>query len=174
MTTLSEMPRIERIKKRHLLKKRDKKEHLAKIEVDIGSQIIGLEEKAQLEAGVLDDGQRVLLLDGDILFFEQEGRMFPSLHAVLNGLVTIPFVTVDMGAVRFVVNGADIMRPGITKVDDDVKEDSIVAIVDERHRKPLAIGVAMLGAEDILSASSGKVILSKHHVNDALWNFSKG
>ena len=167
------MPKIERIKKRHLLKKREHKEEIARIEQEIGSSITQLDTKTQLEGGILDDGSRILLLNGEIIFFEHEGRMFPALRALLDDLIDVPRVTVDMGAVRFVVNGADIMRPGITEIDDRVKENGIVVIVDENHSKPLAVGVAKMSAESLRAASGGKVIKSIHHINDDLWIFGR-
>jgi PUA-domain protein len=167
------MPKIERIKKRHLLKKREQRDEITRIEKEIGSPIERLDAKTQLEGGLLDDGSRILLLDGEIIFFEHEGRMFPALRALLDGLIDVPKVTVDMGAVRFVVNGADIMRPGITEIDNRVKENGIVVIVDENHGKPLAVGVSKMSAEPLRAASHGKVIRSIHHINDDLWIFGK-
>ena len=166
------MPKIERIKKRHLLKKREQREEIERIQSDLGSSI-GLDAKTKLEGGVLDDGSRILLLNNEIIFFEYEGRNYPTLRALLDGIIVIPTVTVDMGAVKFVVNGADIMRPGVTTVDDSVSADGIVAIVDERHGKPLAVGVSKLSASDIMAATSGKVVKSIHHINDDLWDFGK-
>lgn len=167
------MPKIERIKKRHLLKKREQRDEIARIEQEIGSSIVGLDAKSHLEGGVLNDGSRVLLFNGEIVFFQHEGRMFPALRAILNSLIDVPRVTVDMGAVKFVVNGADIMRPGITHVDDRVKKNGIVVVVDENHGKPLAVGVSKLSAESLRTATSGKVIKSIHHINDDLWVFGK-
>ncbi|MHA2379503.1 MAG: RNA-binding protein [Candidatus Thorarchaeota archaeon] len=167
------MPKIDRIKRRHLLKKRAQKEYMDRIERDLGTRAAGFDPKARLEEGVLDEGTHILLYEGEILFFEEEGRLIPTLHALLDGILTVPTVTVDMGAVRFVANGADIMRPGVTKVDDGIVEGSVVAVVDERHGKPLAVGVSLMSSEDILAATHGKVILSRHHVNDAMWDFGK-
>ena len=167
------MPKIERIKKRHLLKKREQRDEIAKIEQEIGASIKGIDVKAHLEGGVLDDGSRVLLLDGEIVFFQHEGRMFPALRALLNGLIDVPRITVDMGAVKFVVNGADIMRPGITQVDARVKENGIVVVVDENHGKALAVGISKMSAEALRAATGGKVIKSIHHINDDLWIFGK-
>ncbi|MFW9976348.1 MAG: DUF1947 domain-containing protein [Candidatus Thorarchaeota archaeon] len=167
------MPKIERIKKRHPLKKREQRDEIAKIENEIGSSIRGLDTKSQLEGGILDDGSRILLLNGDIIFFQHEGRMFPTLRALLNNLVDLPRVTVDMGAVKFVVNGADIMRPGITQVDDRVRENSVVVVVDENHGKPLAVGISLMAADELRAVSSGKVIKSVHHINDDLWVFGR-
>ena len=155
------------------MKKREKRDEIARIENEIGAPIERLDAKTQLEGGVLDDGSRILLLEGEIIFFEHEGRMFPALRALLDGLIDVPKITVDMGAVRFVVNGADIMRPGITEIDDRVRENGIVVIVDENHGKALAVGVSKMSAETLRAASGGKVIKSIHHINDDLWVFGK-
>ncbi len=165
------MPKIERIRKRHPMKKRDQRRELERIENILSSSITGLDEKSKLEEGVLDDGSRVILVEGEIIFFETDGVLFPTLRALLSEVVKIPKVTVDMGAVKFVVNGADIMRPGITHIEDGIKTGSIVAIIDERHGKPLAVGISKMSSEELRSAISGKVIQSIHHVGDKLWKF---
>jgi PUA domain protein len=168
------MPKFERIRKRHLLKKSVHRRELENIEKVLGAPITGLDAKARFEEGFLDDGSRVLILDDTILFFEYRGLIIPTIHALLEDKVKLPQVTVDMGAVRYVVNGADIMRPGVTKIDEGISKGSVVAIVDERHGKPLAIGISKLDTEDMRLADGGKVIESIHYVNDALWDFSKG
>ncbi|MFW9848749.1 MAG: DUF1947 domain-containing protein [Candidatus Thorarchaeota archaeon] len=167
------MPKIEKIKKRHLLKRKQQKAELEKIESALGTEI-RVDVGTQLETGILDDDTRVLIYQNEILFFERENRFFPTLHALLKDMISIPRIAVDMGAIRYVVNGADIMRPGITKIDDDVRKNAAVAIVDETHGKPLAVGIATMDSEEMRSATSGKVVLSVHHVNDRLWDFTKG
>jgi PUA domain protein len=77
---------------------------------------------------------------------------------------------VDGGAIPYVVNGADVMRPGIVSVSDDVKVKEPVQIVDERHGKPLAIGIALLDAPDMRARISGKMCKNFHHVSDEIWN----
>lgn len=167
------MPKIERIKKRHLLKKRAQREYMDRIEKELGAQPASLDPRVKLEEGILDTGDHIILYEGEIIFFEEDGRLLPTLHALLRGVIVVPTVTVDMGAVRFVVNGADIMRPGITKIEDGIAAGSVVAIVDERHGKPLAVGISKMSTEELRAASEGKVIMSKHHVNDPLWDFGK-
>ncbi|MHA2462198.1 MAG: DUF1947 domain-containing protein [Candidatus Thorarchaeota archaeon] len=167
------MPKIERVRKRHLMKKREMKRELERIEKILSSPVVGLGAKSQFEEGILDDGSRIIILNNEIIFFEEDGNLYPTLRALLDGIVKIPQIAVDMGAVKFVVNGADIMRPGITAIDDDILEGSVVAVIDERHGKPLAVGVSKMSSEDLRAATSGKVILSVHHINDDLWNFSK-
>ena len=115
------MPKIDRLKKRHLLKKRDRRARLEQIETGLGVSVENLDDRANLEEGLLDEGTTVLLLDGSIIFFELEKRLVPTLYALLEGYIRVPHITVDMGAVKYVVNGADIMRPGVTKIDDGIE-----------------------------------------------------
>ena len=168
-----EMPAIEKIRKRHLMKRKAQKRFLEQLGKSLGTEIVNLDEDSRFEEGVLDDGSRIILLNGEILFFEEDGDMIPSLRALLAGIMTIPRIVVDMGAVRFVVNGADIMRPGVTELDDTIQKGSIVAIVDETHGKPLAVGIAQMDAAAMKSATGGKVVISKHHIGDPLWEFGK-
>ncbi len=74
-----------------------------------------------------------------------------------------------MGAVKFVVNGADIMRPGIVEIAD-VNEGEYVVIVDENNRKALAVGIALYSGEEMKQKDGGKVIKNIHYVGDELWN----
>src|SRR5262249_38058559 len=83
-----------------------------------------------------------------------------------------PFITVDMRAVKFVCNGANIMRPGITTFQFFSK-DSIVVIKDENHLKPLSVGIAVQHSDDAVSKNHGCVILNLHYVGDSLWEVYK-
>ena len=74
-----------------------------------------------------------------------------------------------MGAVRFVVNGADIMRPGIVEIQAGIEKDDFVAVVDKNNKKPLAVGIALYSSEEMRVMASGKVIKNIHYVGDELW-----
>ena len=80
-------------------------------------------------------------------------------------------VTVDMGAIRFVSNGADIMSPGIVDASEGVEAGDIVLIIDETHAKPLAIGVSLISGKEMVENDSGKAVETKHYVGDDIWNF---
>jgi PUA-domain protein len=90
---------------------------------------------------------------------------------VLGAIELMPkkrLVVVDAGAVRFVVNGADIMKPGIVSADPEIAVGDLVVIVEVRHQKPLAIGRALVAGTDM--NGEGKAVKSLHHVGDAIWN----
>lgn len=79
-------------------------------------------------------------------------------------------VTVDAGAVSFVSDGADVMRPGITDADPAIDAGDYVVIVEEAHGKALAIGEALTDGGDMVG-EAGKVVASIHHVGDELFTY---
>ena len=75
-----------------------------------------------------------------------------------------------MGAVKFVASGADIMRPGVVDIPEEISEGELITIVDENNKKPLAIGKALFNSKDMQELSTGKCIESVHYIGDAIWN----
>lgn len=117
----------------------------------------------------LIDVFNVILIDGKLLLFSTDGEYFPTVRGALELGLAKHIVIVDAGAVRFVVNGADIMCPGIVSADREIKEGDLVIIKEETHEKPLAIGRALIPGENMVG-ESGKAIKSLHYVGDKLWN----
>jgi len=85
----------------------------------------------------------------------------------------LPRITVDMGAVPHVVGGADIMAPGIRKVEGTFGEKELVVIIDEKHGKFLSVGRSLLGSEALAATKKGKVIVNVHYVGDVVWETIK-
>ncbi len=128
----------------------------------------------------IDKGANVALVedeyvvaDSEFLFFLHEDKLVPTLRLLLRENF-LKKIEVNMGAVPFMVKGADLMRPGIVGIDTDVKEGDFVAIVDENHNKPVAVGESLFSKEEMLGMETGKMILNIHHVGDDVWNFQKG
>lgn len=133
-----------------------------------GEEMSGLENKT-LEKITLEE-YSIILVDGKPLLFEIEGHLFPTVRGALELGLQKRVVTVDKGAIRFVSNGADIMAPGVVAADSEIKEGDLVIIVEETHKKALAIGKALMGGLEMVEATSGKAIKSITHVGDKLWN----
>jgi len=87
-------------------------------------------------------------------------------------LKKFPYVTVDMGAVKFVCKGANIMRPGITKFSD-FDRDEIVCVVEESQNKFLAVGKAEMSSKELDDTSKGEVIKNMHYISDDFWESKK-
>jgi len=87
-------------------------------------------------------------------------------------LEKFPYVMVDMGAVKFMCNGANVMRPGITKYSE-FKKDQIVCVIEESQHKFLAVGKSMVASDEMPSMKKGEVVKNMHFISDRFWEFGK-
>jgi PUA-domain protein len=124
-------------------------------------------EKVDLE----DADWEVVLVDGEPLVLYVDGEPFVTVQGANALEPEEGVVTVDAGAVQFVSDGADVMRPGITEAGDDIAAGDLVVINEESHGKYLAIGRARVDGDEMLG-DEGKVIDSIHHVGDDLYEFN--
>jgi PUA domain protein len=106
------------------------------------------------------------------MFFDSNGNTFPTLmnKAVLDKL---PTLTVDMGAVPHLCNGADIMAPGIVKIAGQFLAEAIVVVLDEKFSKPIALAKSLYNSEKLSGKKRGKVALNIHYVGDRFWKAFK-
>ena len=113
----------------------------------------------------------VVLIDGEpqVAYFDEEP--FLTVRGANAYEPTDRLVIVDAGAVSFVSDGADVMRPGIADVRGDVAEGDLVLIAEESHEKVLAVGRSRVDGDELLG-DSGKVVDSLHFVGDELYGFS--
>ena len=124
-------------------------------------------EKVEFE----DSDWDVVLVDDDPLVLYVESEPFLTVQGANAHPPERGVVTVDAGAVSFVSDGADVMRPGIVEADEAIEAGDLVAINEESHGKFLAIGRARTSGDDMVG-DSGKVVESIHHVGDDLFEFS--
>ncbi len=150
---------------------------LSKREIkDISSSIspfVPISPKQKVEI-VTRDKCTIMYLDDKPILFEFKDRWLPLLRLIIDGSISVPYkkVTVDMGAIKFVSNGADIMRPGVSSIEDGIEKDDLVLVVDENHGKILALGIALLDSSGMRSASGGKIIKNAHAAGDVLWELT--
>jgi PUA domain protein len=155
-----------KIKNRHRLKAKDIKQ--LQDELKRTFTIDFFNERSSVEKGEFDN-QTIILIDGEPCFMFYENKIIFTLHGLEKFKPKQNFVVVDMGAVRFVTNGADVMAPGIVDADLKIVENDQVWICDEIHRKPLAIGIANMTGEQMRNEKKGKAIKTVHFVGDNLW-----
>lgn len=157
-----------KIKNRHRLKTRDIRKYIDDLKNIF--QDVFFDERSSVETGDLN-GRNIIFIDGEPSFMSYEGKIVFTLHGLNKYKPKKNFVVVDIGAVRFVTNGADVMAPGVVDADTDISLGDQVWICDETHHKSLAIGIALVSGEDMISKSQGKVITTIHYVGDDLWNY---
>lgn len=160
------------VKSRHHLRSDEVRELEAAVNERLGVDLDGdTYELVETESGPFD----VVLVDDEPLamYYEDDGERQPFL-TVRGANATDPIrrvVTVDAGAVSFVSDGADVMRPGIVGADDAISAGDLVVIAEETHQKVLAVGRARVAGEEMVG-DSGKVVDSIHHVGDELYTFA--
>jgi PUA domain protein len=157
-----------KIKSRHHLKGSESKKILKTIEpfLEDSQALRGL----SLEVAETDQDFNLILLKGRPVFMMLENGPFFTVRGALEFAPKKNMVIVDSGAVSFIVNGADVMAPGIVDADPEIAPGDPVVVAEERHRKPLAVGVALLPGSEM--RGSGKAVKSVHHVGDELWDMS--
>ena len=116
--------------------------------------------------------------DFDVII--QNGHIFALVvddvtHLSVRGLLSITpqtgWVQVDMGAVPYVCNGANVMSAGINDASSEVVEGQYVWIREESQHKPLAVGKSLLSSQEMLNSDKGKAIKALHYIGDKVWNY---
>ncbi len=163
------------IKHRHFIQKSQIKELQDDIlkHYDEGFVAQIFPKKARIELIQTDDGDTLYAVNNVLKLWKSKEGYIPVLTLLLNKQVELKKIVVDKGAIRFVTNAADVMRPGITQIDPSIKKDDIVVIVDENHDRALAIGKSMLDAKQMEEKNSGKVVRNLHTIQDDVWKFEK-
>jgi PUA domain protein len=157
------------IKKRHAIKKSQISALLKKLHETIGEDA-SLYDAPMIEIAETASKFNIYVIDKKSLIMEQDTWAFPTLR----GAILRPFsgrrIVVDMGTVPYMINGADVMRPGVVSVTDDVVAGRPALVVDENHNKPLAVVISLYDAAEIIALGMGRVAKNMHHIGDDLWN----
>lgn len=158
--------------RRYTLKSKESKQILAqasqKLKINLET-LFGSKTNAEIVESETGD---LILIDGKPTLFKDNDTFFPTLTAT--EIVTLlPKAVVDMGAVRFVCNGADVMAPGVVRYEGSFARGDVIVVVDVTHGKPLALGEALHSSEEARKIRQGPVVKSKHYVSDKVWSFAK-
>ena len=111
---------------------------------------------------IVGNGVKVLKINDEYVPFLSETEM----------LEKFPYVMVDMGAVKFMCKGANVMRPGIKKFSE-FEKDSIICVIEESHHKFLAVGKTIISSKEMESMEKGEVIKNLHYISDKFWEIGK-
>ena len=116
---------------------------------------------------------KVIIVENLMIGFIQDGKAFLTIRGLLKYPMDKSFVTVDMGAIKFVINGADVMGPGIVDADSGINAGDFVWVRDEKNKKPLAVGRALISGTEMKEKKPGKAIKSILFVGDKLWKIDE-
>ena len=148
--------------KRKVLGRRD----VRSLKEEAGSLLGSVDTNAVSQA-TLEDGSTVYIFFKEIILARKKDILFPTL--INSAIDDLPSALVDMGAIPYVCNGADVMAPGIMDIEGEFEKEGLLVIRDVKHRKALGIGAALYSSEEMRGLKKGKAILNLHYVGDKIW-----
>lgn len=160
---------VPRASRRHFLKEKDVKRLL----IDFSGRLkVEVEQLFESKPGIeITEAQnsKVFVINGKPLLAKSGEELIPTL-AFDKLFPFLPKVVVDMGAVPHVCNGADVMAPGVVRIEGDFDKEDFLLITDEHHNKPLAIGIALFNSQVTNRLQHGKIVKTIHYVGDKIWD----
>lgn len=154
-----------RIRKRKRMREKDAKSLALLIEEAAGTSVF---EDEPVDIAESTD-YKLIFVGGEILGLIYEEKPFLTIRGLLKYKPSKRYITVDMGAVPFITNGADVMGPGITDADPGIEAGDMVWIRDIKNEIPLAVGIALRSATELMKKEQGKAVVTIHYVGDKLW-----
>jgi PUA-domain protein len=164
---MSEVSRRQFLREKEAVRLLD--EFSRKLKIDV-RDLVGV-KKPSLESAE-GPNLKVFYLEGKPLLASTKDGLIPTL-LFEKALFVLPRITVNMGAVPYVCNGADVLAPGVVKIEGAFAVGDLALVVDERHSKPLAVVSALVDSQAASGLKRGKVAENLHYVGDALWNMLK-
>ncbi len=150
--------------KRQRIRKKETKRILNELREKIGIELKGELERVEI------DNRTVLLLNNEPLILEYNNRFYLTVYGVMKLKPERGRVVVDEGALNFIINGADVMKPGIVEADESIAEGDFCYVVVEKKFTPLAVGIALVNGKE-MRGERGRAVKNIHHINDKIWKF---
>lgn len=104
---------------------------------------------------------------------DRDGHWYPTLRLLHQYPDMMPKLRADVGAIKFVLSGANIMCPGLTSpgatMHDEVDASTPVAIYAEGKDTAMAVGLTKMSTKDMREINKDIGVINVHHLNDGLW-----
>ena len=158
--------------RRYTLKTKEAKQILTEASTNLKLDLdVLFGSKVNVEVVESDVGL-IYLVGGKPLFYKAGGKVLPTL-LFSEFTAKAPKIVVDMGAVPYVCKGADVMAPGIVRIEGEFSKGDLVLVVDMKFGKALALGESLYDAENAKQTKKGPVVKTLHYVSDKIWDYTK-
>ncbi len=158
--------------RRHSLKSKEAKAALQSVSERLRLDLESLRgNRMNVEIAETDTCQ-IILINSKPLLFRVGSTVFPTLF-FKEFVERAPKIVVDMGAVPHVCKGADVMAPGVVKIEREFEKGDLVVVVDVNYRKPLALGESLYSSSEARATKKGALVKSLHYVSDKTWDLAK-
>lgn len=124
-------------------------------------------------------GQTLMIYysNSEPLFFQLENQLYPTVYTLWKYMDLLPTVTTVPPVFEKICNGADLMAPGVVITDSTIEEmkhfktNDICAVRISGNKSPIAVGFALMSANDLCcDGIKGKAVSVIHSYQDCLWS----
>ncbi len=157
--------------RRWIISKKDKRRFIESIKSLYGVELVTRDDKVEV---LVENNTRLFIVNGMPAFIEIEEKIVPHLKLLLRDSYDwLPSIVIDQGAVMPIARGADLMRPGIVRINRDFDKGDVVVIVEPSKLLPLAVHEALYSSAEIKEMDRGKVTRSLHYLRDKYWRLAE-
>ena len=159
--------------KRQVVSKHDSRELIAEIERSAGVRL-EVPRSAQVEILEPDEDSKFVIIDRRFIFVKGglDGGYIPFVGSS-EAVGLLPSVTIDEGALKYIIKGADVMRPGISKYDDWGEAGKLVVVREDKKGRAAAVGRSAVSSSEMAELKKGNCVKNLHHAGDKFWNAYK-
>lgn len=154
----------------HMLSKKDLKRTISILEESFRCVIQENIRKPKKGYVVKAKDLALYILETTPSIIETSEAIIPTIHILNTARCDIGYVTIDEGAEPHILNGADIMIPGIVDLNS-FREGDIIGVKSVKHGSYIAIGKALMDSERIKELNRGKAVKNIHYAGDKIWRF---
>ncbi len=158
------------MKSKKTLSNKEKRDLQTKLIELYGEQVSSSFQKSLILQRIKTEEGVYIVKDKKIWWFLYDGKYIPSIHFLRELSLGLHRIVVDVGAIRFITNGADVMAPGIVLFDDNITKDAYIVIHEEKANAILGVGISLIDAEEFIKNKKGKAVKLIHHLKDKIWS----
>ncbi|KAI5187434.1 malignant T-cell-amplified sequence [Nematocida homosporus] len=136
------------------------------------SEFLGKDEV--LESIKTPEKSQYILKNGLPIFIMAD-KFIPTLKCVHACPNIVKRVVVDVGAIKHIINGADVMAPGLlhqTSEFPSVSIGDIVAIYGYGKINAMAVGIILMDNQQVEEQRIGVAIKTVNHLGDRLYSYA--
>lgn len=158
--------------KRQMVSKQDSRDIIAEVEKVAGVRL-EVPRSAQVEILEPDENTRFVVIDGRFTFLGGQGDGYLPFVGSSEAVGLFPSVTIDEGALKYIIKGADVMRPGISKYDQWGEAGKLVVVREEKKGRAAAVGRTAVTSAEMAELKKGNCVKNLHHAGDKFWDAYK-
>jgi len=155
-----------------MVSKQDSRDLIAEVERVAGVKV-EVARSAQVEILEPDENTKFVVIDGRFTFVSGGGNDYLPFVGSSEAVGLFPSVSIDEGALKYIIKGADVMRPGISKYDQWGEAGKLVVVREDKKGRAAAIGRTAVTSAEMAELKKGNCVKNLHHVGDKFWDAYK-